>query len=227
MYEPSFPPRSRMQNLQSLACGQPSVTQVKKQGMTTQISPIFLGDEDLDDMIERFFTQDVDESIMDHGDSNIDTKDKTLQKSSKQAWTPLFTGSKTSVLRTCLSILNLQTIYGWSDASVNALLSLLKSTILPKINKLSTSRDVAKSILTDIGMDYKSIHACPNDYILYRGDYVAMQSCPKCHATWYRRDCTGTKVPVKVLRHFPIIPWISHMFECPKITKLMTWHAIG
>ena len=107
---------------------------------------------------------------MDHGDSNIDAEDKTLQKLCKQALTPLFTGLKTSVLRACLPILNLQSIYGWSDASVNALLSLLKSTILPEINELPASRYLAKSILIDIGMDCKIIHACPNDCILYHGD---------------------------------------------------------
>ena len=89
------------------------------------------------------------------------------------------------VPRACLSILNLQSIYGWSDASVNALLSLLKSTILPQINELPTSRDVAKSIVLEIGMEYKSIHACPNDCILYHGDYVATQSCPKCQPPFY------------------------------------------
>ena len=100
---PSFPPRSCMHNLQSVTRGQPSDTQVEEQRRTTQNNPIFLGDEDMDDMIERFFIEEVGESLRDHGDSNIDTKDKTLQKLRKQVSTPLFTGSKMSVLRACLS----------------------------------------------------------------------------------------------------------------------------
>ena len=67
-----------MHNLQIVTHGQPSDTQVEEKHTTTQNNPIFLGDEEINDMIEILFTEDVDESIMDHGDSNIDTKDKTL-----------------------------------------------------------------------------------------------------------------------------------------------------
>ena len=74
-------------------------------------------------------------------------------------------------------------------------------------------------------MDYECIHACPNDCILYHGDYATMEICPKCQASHYCRDLNGTIIPAKILRHFPIIPHISHMFKYPKITKLMTWHA--
>ena len=33
------------------------------------------------------------------------------------------------------------------------------------------------------------------------------------------------KVPSKVLRHFPLIPHIKHMFRCKEIGSLMSWHA--
>ena len=32
-------------------------------------------------------------------------------------------------------------------------------------------------------------------------------------------------VPHKVLRHFPIIPRIKHMFKCKSIAELMSWHS--
>ena len=73
---------------------------------------------------------------------------------------------------------------------MNALLSLLKSTRLPEINELPTSRDVAKSILLDFGTEHKSILACPtNDCILYYEDYAAMQSFPQ-----YQAPCTIVKI---------------------------------
>ena len=84
------------------------------------------------------------------------------------------------------------------------------------------SKDVVKGILSYVGMDYECIHACPNDCILYHGDYAAMESCPKCQASRYCRDLNGTTIPTKILRHFPIIPHISHMFKYPEIVKLMT-----
>ena len=38
------------------------------------------------------------------------------------ARTPLYDGGSYSILRTCLELLNLQAIYGWSNASVTSLL---------------------------------------------------------------------------------------------------------
>ena len=124
-----------------------------------------------------------------------------------------------------LSILNLQSIYGWSDTSVNALLNILKSALLLETNQMPKSRDVAKGTLSDVDMDYECIHACPNDYILYRGDYATMESCPKCQASCYCWDHNDTTILAKILRHFPIISHISHMFMYLEIAKLMTWHV--
>ena len=66
------------------------------------------------------------------------------------------------------------------------------------------SRDVAKKILADVGMDYTTIHACQNDCILFRGEYANLDVCPKCQESRYRQDLSGTTIPAKVLRHFPI-----------------------
>ena len=73
-------------------------------------------------------------------------------------------------------------------------------------------------------MDYNSIHACPKERILYRGEFANLDVCPKCHESRYRQDLTGTTIPAKILRHFPIIPRISYMLKCPQIAKLMKWH---
>ena len=51
--------------------------------------------------------------------------------------------------------------------------------------------------------------------------------CPKCHASRYREDLQGDKIPQKVLRHFPLIPRIKHMFRCKGIADLMSWHALN
>lgn len=63
-------------------------------------------------------------------------------------------------------------------------------------------RSQARKILSDIGMDFKSYHACPNDCILYRHEYTDMLECPKCGKSRYRQDVQGEQVPAKVLRHF-------------------------
>lgn len=37
----------------------------------------------------------------------------------------------------------------------------------------------------------------------------------------------GKKVPNKVLRYFPIIPRLQHLYMCIHTTKHMTWHTTG
>ena len=86
-----------------------------------------------------------------------------------------------------------------------------------------TRRD-AKKLLTSMGMDYHRIHACRNDCILFRNEYEHMLECPVCRSKRYREDVVGEAIPVKVLRHFPIIPRIKSMFRCKSIASLMTWH---
>ena len=64
--------------------------------------------------------------------------------------------------------------------------------------------------------------ACPNDYILYRGEYENLDSCPVCNACRYKipRDDTGDvkrmrvkkRVPAKVMWYFPLILRLKRLF---------------
>jgi hypothetical protein len=58
--------------------------------------------------------------------------------------------------------------------------------MLPRKNKLPASTYEAKKLVCPLGLDVQKIHACPNDYILYRGEkYENMDKCPVC------RDADG------------------------------------
>ena len=69
---------------------------------------------------------------------------------------------------------------------------------------------LAKQMICPIGLEVEKIHACSNDYILYRGEkYKDLDKCPKCEAPWYKEGPLdeGTKTrggPVKVVWYFPI-----------------------
>ena len=136
----------------------------------------------------------------------------------------LYKGAKVSKIRTLLALMNLQSVYGWSDASVTTLFELLHK-LLPPGNSMSQSRRDAKRVLSTVGLDYECIHACPNDCVLFRGELAEVDACPKCKSHRYRQDLQGTKVPCKILRHFPLIPRVRHMFRCKGIAQLMTWQA--
>ena len=60
--------------------------------------------------------------------------------------------------------------------------------------------------MKEIGMDYKAIDACPNDHIIYYGQYALENKCPQCEISRYRTDQVTKKVPCKVVRYIPIIP---------------------
>ena len=69
-------------------------------------------------------------------------------------------------LSAVLGLVNLKARFGWSDKSFTELLVLLKN-MLPNDNMLLKSHYEAKKILCPVGIEYKKIHACPNDCILY------------------------------------------------------------
>jgi len=60
--------------------------------------------------------------------------------------------------------------------------------------------------------------------VLFRGEYKDFISCPKCGAPWYK-DEVNKLYPVKILRHFPIIPRFQRMFRMFTMLFSMLWHA--
>ena len=63
-------------------------------------------------------------------DSDEHIDDPIVTGLCKLASTPLFEGSRATILCTCLAMLNLQFIYGWSDASVSALFKAYEDNYL-------------------------------------------------------------------------------------------------
>ncbi|KAL9685009.1 hypothetical protein QQ045_022455 [Rhodiola kirilowii] len=95
---------------------------------------------------------------------------------------PLYEGcSKYTRLSATLKLFNLKAKNGWSDISFTELLTLVKD-MLPEENTLPTCSDEAKKVMCPMGIQYKKIHACPNDCILYRNTYKDMDKCPVARA---------------------------------------------
>ncbi|KAH9302853.1 hypothetical protein KI387_014436, partial [Taxus chinensis] len=162
----------------------------------------------IEDMMHEIFT---------HQESNM----KTL------ASTKLYEGARISVLATILLLLNLKAIFGWSDTSFTALLRFLADKLLPEGNRLPRSYREVKNSLSDLGMDYKVYHACPNDCMLFYQENENKENCHVCGESRYEHQgvVKSIKVPRKVLRHFPLIPQLKHVFQCKDIGNLMDWHS--
>ena len=105
---------------------------------------------------------------------------------SSDAKSPLYPGSTNFTrLLAMLRLINLKAINGWIDKSSTELLQLLKD-MLPEGNTLPNRNYEAKKILCPMGMEYKKIHACPNDCILYRKDFELLKSCLRCELSHYK-----------------------------------------
>ena len=96
---------------------------------------------------------------------------------------------------------------------------------LPSPNKLPRTYRELSAILKEIGMEYQSIHACPNDHIIYYGQYASETNCPQCQFSRYWPDQLTKKVPHKVLHYIPIIPRLQRLFRCRNIAQFMDYHA--
>ena len=116
-------------------------------------------DTDMDDRIEDII-RDVGEEAFHHSHA--------YGNMCSDAKTPLYPGCKKyQLLNAVLKLVSLKARHGWSDKSFSEMLEAFKD-MLPDDNVLPHRYYDAKKILCPLGMEYKKIHACPNDCILYR-----------------------------------------------------------
>ncbi|XP_074323671.1 uncharacterized protein LOC141660579 [Apium graveolens] len=139
-----------------------------------------------------------------------------------------FWGSECTKLESVLKLHNWKARFGVSDKAFTDLLQSIRS-ILPKDNLLPSNIYEAKKTLIDLGLEYIKFHACPNDFVLYRGPVLESSSdCPKCHLSRWKVGKDGqvrVNVPAKVMWYFPIIPRFKRMFKSSFTAELMSWHA--
>jgi hypothetical protein len=157
------------------------------------------------------------------------------------------------VLWMILELLKLKASNEWSDSSFSALLELL-SNVLPKPNGLPTSPNLMKKIICPLTLGVEKIHACPKHCILYRKEHEFKDKCPRCNASWYKRndnieedsynnkrkgwkrkntapldqDNQGSKerkVPALVMWYLPIIDRLKRMFSNAREAQLLLWHV--
>ena len=174
----------------------------------------------------------LEDMIRDVGAENF-AKAHVYETMSTDAETPLYVGStKFTRLSAVLRLMNLKASNGWTDKSFTELLTLLNE-MLPDGNTLPTRNYDAKKILCPMGMEYKRIHACPNDCILYRKEFEFLTKCPKCGLSRYKSKNNSEDdgqiekngSALKVVWYLPIVPRLKRLFANPKDAKNLRWHA--
>ena len=112
------------------------------------------------------------------------------------------------------------------------LLEILRKA-LPGGQILPSSYYEMRKIIGELGLDYRKIHACPNDCQLYWKEYINDDSCRIYKASrWKNLESTQEKkfkskkekALAKVLHHFPLIPRLQRLFMSSKTAALFRWH---
>lgn len=181
---------------------------------------------------DQFFAAFFDD-IPDIGsdeDDNIEPTPRTPRvcqwhEVEEHARTRLFPELHVNHLSVILLVLNLQAQHKATNGLVNDLFQLLHDLFLPIGNALPESRAAVKKVLSSIGMEFKQIHACVNDCILFGGRYKFWKRCLKCREPQCQNDMQSRKVPWKIVGWFPIILRLRHQFRCSKLAEDMVWHS--
>ncbi|XP_026397035.1 uncharacterized protein LOC113291755 [Papaver somniferum] len=133
-----------------------------------------------------------------------------------------------TILYVMVELHNVKKTYKISGNCVNTLLDLLREW-LPEPNKLTKNYDAMRSMLKDLGMKAKVIHACENHCILYYEENEDFIECPVCKTLRFKLKATKdghvvTNEPCKVLRYFPVDEKLKKMYYLPWISDPMLWH---
>lgn len=159
---------------------------------------------------------------VDNEDLSIDTVEG-LQQLYKEATTPLYPGSKTSIVSATIVIMNMCVVFGVSNSFTTELLRYLAEDLLPDDNKLPNSHYAAAKTIRRLGLHYNNIHACPDGCVLYEEEHSQLQTCPKCSKSRWMQGTNS--IPAKVIRHFPIIPRLKRMWRSPEIAGMLMGHT--
>ena len=197
-------------------------------------TPIEEDDNGPENIIEEDAIGAVDEDTHDDGTSTFDNDDEDgldipiLEKVNK----PLYEGSQTTLLFSIVLLVNLKVMNGLSNVAMSRMLRyalfvifnvsipllfiiltihicccrLIGEFLLPPSNILPRSYQELSTIMNQIGTKYQTIHACPNDHVLYHKQHEFIIECPDCHIIDISQIKFKKKMSHKALRYIPIIP---------------------
>jgi hypothetical protein len=156
-----------------------------------------------DNIVEDDVPSNVDDA---KEDGNVQFDSDSLE----EAVGGLYEDAKSSTLAATILLLNLCTVHGVSNCFVNELLCILHGHILPDGNSLPRNNYATRTLTRKLELTYNTIHACESGCILFRGVLANTTECPQCGKPRFK-DQMRRKFPIKVLRHFPIIPRLQRI----------------
>lgn len=159
---------------------------------------------------------------------------KLLEQAKKELYPGCKNATKVSFI---VELFQIKCMYGLSNASLEAILKLF-GKVLPDRHCIPDSLDKVQRVIRDLGLDYVKIHACQNDCVLFFDKYANLETCPICKESRWKvvdktsdNNCSAVgatsvkkRLPVKILRYFPLIPRLQRMYMSKQMSKDMQWH---
>lgn len=169
-----------------------------------------------------------DDEDMDNGSGGVsdlpsDSSAAQFYRLLEDSKIPLYPGcDKMSMMSFLVRFWNCKCVGGMSDKSFKEMLQLMRDSF-PDGCTLPENFTQCKKMLSELGLYYNKIHACPNDCMLYYKETIDYQSCIVCGASRYK-DRKGKNTPAKILRHFPLRPRLQRLYMCSMTARDMRWH---
>ena len=89
--------------------------------------------------------------------------------------------------------------------------------ILPPGNILPVSYEATLKLIEQYLIDSIVFHSCPNDCIVFRGEYAELEACPICHSSRFLMDNT----PAKRFTYLSIGPRLERLFGTASLPKIV------
>ena len=136
---------------------------------------------------------------------------------------PLYSGANTTLLETLAKHFEWFTSHpGTSKQALSELLRL-EHSILPEDNILPDSYSSAFRLIEPHLIKPEVFHACINDCILFRNEYVNATECPKCKSHRYMHE--ASRIPFRKFIYLPLQPRLTRMFGSQNIAEILQSHG--
>ncbi|GAB2275877.1 hypothetical protein Dimus_039158 [Dionaea muscipula] len=195
-------------------------------------------DDDIDGLLHDRFRDvlnECDNGKSVEGASNVADVEKAF-KLVEQGKEELYPGCKNfSKLSFTIRLHLWKCDHGISNTAFEDLLNLFKE-VLPTEAHLPGSFNEAQKVVKELGLDYKKIHACPNDCMLFWKEYKDATNCRVYGVCRWKSKCdygvnddncssksTSSRVSTKVLRHFLLKPRLQRLYMCSEVADSMTF----
>ncbi|CAM8923526.1 unnamed protein product [Rhodiola kirilowii] len=143
---------------------------------------------------------------------------------------PAYEGCTTeNELSSHMKLLQTKADYGLSVSTYDSICDYVQSLANCE-NRMPTSFNHSKRLVSDLGMAYQRIDLCVNGCMIYYAESEGMTTCTFCGEDRYQPGASQstsryTRVARSSMFYLDIIPRLERLFLMKNIAKHMSWHA--